>query len=374
MNILALEPFYGGSHKAFLDGCSAHSKHDWTLLTLPAYKWKWRMRHSPATFAQETQKLLQEGKKFDLIFCSDMLPLAEFKGLVDNSIAKLPSIIYFHENQLTYPVQSESERDLHFALTNYLSMIASDQVWFNSQYHRDSFFNALQKFLLRMPDFNLLDMLESVKQKSSLFPQAINRNPFKKTDKIFVPPIHIGWVARWEFDKNPELFFAVLKNLKSQNIPFKLSVLGEQFENSPPIFEEAKKEFKDEIINYGYLPTQSEYQKVLADIDIVISTADHEFFGISIMEAIESGAYPLLPNKLSYPELLNLSEQKENEKFFYNCTEQDLTEKLIKVIEQFNSTTVSFDLQEIADQYYWTKIAILLDNRISELHQNLNNL
>ena len=35
LKILALEPYYGGSHKAFLDGWIARSVHDWTLLSQP---------------------------------------------------------------------------------------------------------------------------------------------------------------------------------------------------------------------------------------------------------------------------------------------------------------------------------------------------
>ncbi|MGM0378085.1 MAG: tRNA-queuosine alpha-mannosyltransferase domain-containing protein, partial [Bacteroidota bacterium] len=34
-----------------------------------------------------------------------MLNLAEFSGLADESVRRLPKISYFHENQLTYPVQ-----------------------------------------------------------------------------------------------------------------------------------------------------------------------------------------------------------------------------------------------------------------------------
>ena len=56
MKVLALEPYYGGSHKAFLDGWRAHSRHEWTILGLPAYKWKWRMRHAALTFAEQVRE------------------------------------------------------------------------------------------------------------------------------------------------------------------------------------------------------------------------------------------------------------------------------------------------------------------------------
>ena len=92
MHILALEPYYGGSHQAFLDGWSAHSRHQWTTLGLPAYKWKWRMRHSAATFAARVAERLEWGEVFDLLFCSDMLNLAEFRGLAPVQVRNLPSV------------------------------------------------------------------------------------------------------------------------------------------------------------------------------------------------------------------------------------------------------------------------------------------
>jgi glycosyltransferase involved in cell wall biosynthesis len=35
-----------------------------------------------------------------------------------------------------------------------------------------------------------------------------------------------------------------------------------------------------------------------------VSTARHEFFGVAVVEAIAAGALPLLPHRLSYPELV----------------------------------------------------------------------
>ncbi len=38
---------------------------------------------------------------------------------------------------------------------------------------------------------------------------------------------------------------------------------------------------------------------------IVLSTALHEFFGMSVVEAVRAGCRPLLPARLSYPELFD---------------------------------------------------------------------
>ena len=48
---------------------------------------------------------------------------------------------------------------------------------------------------------------------------------------------------------------------------------------------------------------------------MVVSCARHEFFGISMVEAVAAGAYPLLPNRLAYPEVFD---QAANPDFFYD--------------------------------------------------------
>ena len=77
--ILSLQPYFGGSHRAFLEGWIKHSRHTFDVLTLPAYKWKWRMRHAAVTFAEEVHR--RRAPAHDLVFATDMLNLAEFRGL-----------------------------------------------------------------------------------------------------------------------------------------------------------------------------------------------------------------------------------------------------------------------------------------------------
>ena len=95
MRILALEPYHGGSHRAFLDDWSAHSRHDWTVLGLPPFKWKWRMRHSAYTLAEQVRERLAAGERWDALFCSDMLDLAAFYGLAPAELREIPSVTYF---------------------------------------------------------------------------------------------------------------------------------------------------------------------------------------------------------------------------------------------------------------------------------------
>ena len=44
ISVLVLEPYYGGSHRAVLDALLPALDVTCDLITLPARKWKWRMR------------------------------------------------------------------------------------------------------------------------------------------------------------------------------------------------------------------------------------------------------------------------------------------------------------------------------------------
>ena len=166
MKILAIEPYYGGSHKAFIDGWMKNSTHRFDLLTLPPSKWKWRMRHSALYFAEAINEKLSTGQSWDRFFTTDMLNLAELLGLVDKKIRDIPSAIYFHENQLTYPQRFESERDYQYVITNMTSALAADQVWFNSNFHKTEFLTELRKSLKRMPDNQPLSAVDKIEEKS----------------------------------------------------------------------------------------------------------------------------------------------------------------------------------------------------------------
>lgn len=65
----------------------------------------------------------------------------------------------------------------------------------------------------------------------------------------------------------------------------------------------AREKLKEEILYFGYAENYDEYKKLVAICDILPVTSKHEFFGISVLEAASAGVVPLLPERLSYPEI-----------------------------------------------------------------------
>jgi len=371
MKILALEPYYGGSHRAFLDGWTAYSQHQWTILGLPAHKWKWRMRHAAISLAEQVESLPTDEPPFDLLFCSDMLNLAEFVGLTGTPFNSLPSIAYFHENQLTYPVRDESERDLHFGMTNFTTAIAATEVWFNTVYHRDSFLDALKRMLKNMPDYNCFDCVDQIRAKSQVLAQGIEPMPERK--KRLPGPPRLLWAARWEFDKNPEMFFKALFHLAEAGEDFQVNVIGQHFDTIPEIFEQARSRLGDKIVRWGYQTSREEYVCALGQADIVVSTADHEFFGVSVVEAVSAGAFPLLPERLSYPELFGLGLVPDARDFFYDGTQGNLTTRLRELIDRTCQEKLWEDNRlgrRIVEPFHWNNLAPRLDTAAERVAQS----
>jgi glycosyltransferase involved in cell wall biosynthesis len=304
-----------------------------------------------------------------------MLNLAEFLGLAPASVRNLPTVAYFHENQLTYPNRFESERDYQFAVTNLTTALSASSVWFNSAFHRDSFLNALAGFLKKMPDYQPMHVLETITEKASVFHPGIpNIRP--RTDRK-PGPLRILWAARWEHDKKPETFFEALGILKAKVDNFRISVIGEQFRQTPEVFESARKLFEAHIDCWGYRQSRGEYESILAQADVIVSTAEHEFFGISVVEAIAAGAYPLLPKRLAYPEILELDKDPDNERFFYDGSPSDLARRLADLARRLADLArqvehETLDQQQrraakLVERLKWPNLAPILDKALDNV-------
>jgi glycosyltransferase involved in cell wall biosynthesis len=181
--------------------------------------------------------------------------------------------------------------------------------------------------------------------------------------------MHIVWAARWEHDKNPELFFKALQILKKSKVEFKISVMGEQFRRSPDVFDSARKEFAVHIDRWGYQEERSDYETALLDADVFVSTADHEFFGFSVLEAAAAGAFPLVPEKLAYPETLELD--SGNEDFYFKGGADQLAERLIQLSQKIeNNNLWDGDPDRairIVEKFFWKAKAGLLDEELKRL-------
>uniref|UniRef100_A0A6I8N4N9 tRNA-queuosine alpha-mannosyltransferase n=1 Tax=Ornithorhynchus anatinus TaxID=9258 RepID=A0A6I8N4N9_ORNAN len=159
MSVLMIEAFYGGSHKQLVDllhrelgGC--------VLYTLPAKKWPWRARTAALYFSQ----VVAPSPEYRILFASSVLNLAELAALRPD-LGKLRKILYFHENQLVYPVRKCQERDFQFGYNQILSCLVADAVVFNSAFNMESFLASMGTFTKLIPDHRPEGLEDAIRPK-----------------------------------------------------------------------------------------------------------------------------------------------------------------------------------------------------------------
>ncbi|XP_064637680.1 tRNA-queuosine alpha-mannosyltransferase-like [Lineus longissimus] len=414
--ILLIEPFYGGSHKQLMDLLTAEFQGS-ELVTMTAKKWHWRARTASLYLSQT----IPRRESYRVLFASSVLNLAELVSLRPD-LAKLKKVMYFHENQLVYPVRKQQDRDFQYGYNQILSCLVADVVIFNSKFNRDSFLENISKFFKLIPDYRAKNLKEMISPKCTViyFPlklppktsgqdlpsdekiqsgdcdvlvekmdcgddversskllntnataiqgsdaassQNDTREKVKLTEDGFSfqdiivdsgcsgkenqseildhddddrltgqlsdqkecadprfegvtlnvesvlscndgSPLHIVWPHRWEHDKGPGVFFETLYKLKEEELDFEVSVLGETYLEIPAIFTEAREKLSSHILHWGFVESKDDYYKVLRSADVVVSTANHEFFGVAMLESVYLGCYPLCPNRLVYREI-----------------------------------------------------------------------
>jgi glycosyltransferase involved in cell wall biosynthesis len=313
MNVLALEPWYGGSHRSFLDGLVEHSEHTLRTLTMPGRFWRWRMEGGGITLARKVRAAVAEGFEPDVVFATNAVNLPAVLALARPHLDDVPVLLYFHENELTAALPEGEKRERAHAMTNYLSALAADRVAFNSRFHFEEFIEGLPLLLRDFPDFTNMHTIRDVREKSTVLHRGIDLAAHDAYDApaesstgrgtSHEPPV-ILWNQRWDHAKNPEAFFRTMNRLDDAGSTFRLILAGRHFREQPEAFERAFERYADRILHYGYAEDFAEYSRLLHRADVVVSTARHEFFGVAIMEAIYCGCHPLLPNRLSYPELV----------------------------------------------------------------------
>ncbi|MCK4545801.1 MAG: DUF3524 domain-containing protein [Candidatus Eisenbacteria sp.] len=368
MRILVVEPFHGGSHRQFWEGFQGNSRHEVRILSLAPFHWKWRMRGGAISLAH---RLEEDPLPADLLFCSDYLAVTDFLCLAPPGYRDLPVALYMHENQLTYPVAPGERLDYHFGITNLVSCLASDRVYFNSPYHRDEFFEELPRFVKRFPDYLPRFAAGRIRGKSEVLTLACDlasldagRERGLSLRQSAGAPI-VLWNHRWEFDKNPEDFFQTLFRLREEGIDFRLIVAGGRSTRWPAVFDEALDRLKDQILSFGPLPSGAEYAAALWAADVAVSTSDHDFFGVAVIEAMYCGCYPVLPNRLSYPEHIP-GELRGRHLYLHR---DNLRTKLRALLR---NCPIEPDpaLREAAAQHDWSRRIDDYDERLEELRRS----
>jgi glycosyltransferase involved in cell wall biosynthesis len=280
----------------------------WRILTLPPRHFSWRIRGNALYWSAVERGALED--TYDLLVATSMTDLATLRGLVP-ALARVPTVLYFHENQFEYPQDSQQHNLVEAQITSLYSALAADCIVFNSHYNHDSFMAGCAALLHRLPDYVPPEVVPRLRERAAVLPV-----PYDDIGLVPVAPqwpgacrqgvgrpLRLLWVGRFEHDKGADGLLRILRHLEDQGLQYELAMTGQQFRRSPPVFEEIRSAFGHRLVHFGFLPSATRYHALLQAADVVLSTAQHEFQGLAVMEAVARGCLPVVPRRLVYPEI-----------------------------------------------------------------------
>jgi glycosyltransferase involved in cell wall biosynthesis len=301
MRVLLLSAYDAASHKYWRETlCREISDWDWQVLTLPPRHFSWRIRSNALTWWGEQGELLQQN--YDVVLATSMVDLATLRGLVP-SLSRVPTVLYFHENQFEYPAGQSQHGLLEAQMVTLYSALAADRLVFNSAYNQDSFLAGCKQMLQRFPDGVPAATGELLQEKTEVLPVPITA-PIPGDKQRSGSKLQLVWNHRWEYDKGPAELLALATALVDSALEFDLHVVGQQFRKQPAEFDQLQQLLQSagSLGHWGYLESSTAYQQLLASCDVVVSTALHDFQGLAVLEACAAGCKPLVPARLVYPE------------------------------------------------------------------------
>ena len=307
--ILLLSAYDAMSHKMWRGRLQEmFPEHEWTQLQLPPRHFSWRIRGNSLQWALDERECLT--RDYDLLVATSMVDLASLRGFVP-ALSKLPTAVYFHENQFTYPAGIDQRtNNVEPRLVPLYAAYCSDAIVFNSDYNRSTFLQGAETLLAKLPD-RLSPELMLKLQGSTVIPVPLEEfaeGPSSKQPKEFLDVI---WNHRWEYDKGPQLLLQLVERILAQRLPIRLHIVGQQFRSAPQEFSRMSELLKQHATaqrmepgSFGFIEDRNHYTDLIRHCDVVLSTASHDFQGLAIQEACSLGCTPLAPENLVYPEYI----------------------------------------------------------------------
>ncbi|GAB5452103.1 MAG: DUF3524 domain-containing protein [Halioglobus sp.] len=310
MRVLLLSAYAANSHVQWRKALQSMFPHwQWTVLELPPRHFSWRVRGNPLHWALAERERLESPA--DLLLATSMVDVATLRGLVP-TLAELPLVLYFHENQFDYPPNkgnAETGQNLLEAqIVSLYSALAADRLLFNSRYNLDTFVGGVARLMSRLPDYvppNVAGVLRDKSDVLSVPVEQLGRGSahWPQSESASRPrKLRLLWCGRFEYDKGPEHLLCTLSALERRGLDYELALVGQQFRNMPDQFEVIATEFSHRLVHFGYVDAAAHYRGLLRGADIVLSTSLHEFQGLAPMEAVAAGCIPVVPDRLAYRE------------------------------------------------------------------------
>jgi hypothetical protein len=311
LDILALEPFFGGVRRIVLDNLIRCSRHRWTLLKLPPRRIERRLTAAAHWFSE--QLLRHWVGRVDVIFTSEALNLADFFRLSPQLVGK-PSVVYFHANQLP-PMTSPGDGPLD--LVNLNTAMAATEIWFNSRAHLEDFYERAATLVERHPELSSRSPIPDLIGKTKLMSPPIDVSAVREFAKLHPVAREKRTIFVDTRDADLQLLNAALSTLQRRKTAFSLVTIGpvDSLDASFPRRTIAETDVESQVTAMLQSP-------------VFLSTKLNNPFDPHAVRALAAGCWMLLPKSGAYPEIVP---PQLHTQCLYTPTADHLSSKLMDV-------------------------------------------
>lgn len=357
MNILLLSAYDAHSHASWRKGLvNAFPEFSFKQLVLPPRFFSWRIRGNSLSFAASLEA---DSSHYDLLIATSMVDLSTLFGIAPK-LRSIPSLLYFHENQFAFPSSDNAHTSIEPQMVNLFSALSATKLCFNTQFNFDSFLSGLRALLKRFPDEVPENLEQTIFEKSSVLPVPLLDDVFlNDVQSKHSKCLSVVWNHRWEYDKGPNRLLRFIKQLPS-GLGIEFNIVGQRFRKTPSEMElvEAELVSKGYLGHYGPIACREDYLAMLSRSNIVLSTAIHDFQGLSVLEAMAMGCVPLVPDRLAYQEHINAEFRYESRLDDVQSEAESAVHRLLSVKEKYFShpdTSVASEQLKVANNFSWAK-------------------
>jgi len=348
LDILALEPFYGGERRAMLESVLHCSRHRWTLLKLPPRRIERRLTAAANWFAEQISR--HWSGRLDVLFVSEAINLPELYRLVPR-LTEIPSIVYFHDNQLGAP---PSPRTGPVDVINVFTAAAASEVWFNSLSHLRKFLALATKLVERHPELATRNPMPRIAANAQVMP----------------PPMDMSLVERVK-EQNPQLPTRDSRAIFVETRGADIQLLNDALSELELRNESFRLITVGPVDNLGTrwprrtIKEDDEVGQILGMLEcgLVASVKRSAAFDFLVTRAILAGCRPVLPDVGVYPELLP---ESLHGMCLYPMQDEPLADLLMFAMEAADSWHPP-DLRLMVERHEALHACRLFDDRIEQL-------
>ena len=347
LDILALEPFYGGVRRAMLESLIRASRHRWTLFKLPPRRMERRLTAAAHWFSEQLAR--HWVGKVDVIFTSEAMNLADLIRLMP-PLGRKRSVVYFHANQLPPP---ESPHHSALDLVNLNTAMAANEIWFNSVWHLQTFLHRASALVDRHSELSNRNPMPQLAAKSHLVYPPTNLDLVHEMmagPKIAREPHTIFVNTR---DADCQLLNQAMAVLKLRQEKFHLMTVGPTEELDPNLPRTTLPE-NDEVVQV----------QAMRKCDVILSVKPDAPSDHHMLMAIAAGCWPAVPDAAVYREMIPESLQDD---CVYRIDPGALATRLQDIWDQTRISARIPEFEPMLDHYAIKNACKVVDERLTNL-------